>query len=100
MNDDRAKYIRAIIRHRVPEATEAELSKFLDTSDRASNPEEMIPASIVIQIMEVIDRMSERQDRLRGPACRRRADHAPAEASLKAGRIARFPAPVCSPPRC
>ena len=63
MNDDRAKYIRAIIRHRVPEATEAELSKFLDTSDRASNPEEMIPASIVIQIMEVIDRMSERQDR-------------------------------------
>lgn len=59
MNDERAATIRALISSRCPELTEAEVAEALSPGD---DPE-MVPVSIVEQIMTVIDRMTERQDR-------------------------------------
>ena len=52
-DDERLAYIRAQIASRCPEVGRDALAPPEDT-------EEMLPASIVLQIVEVIDRMSER----------------------------------------
>jgi hypothetical protein len=56
-DDDRLAYLIDLIRHRVPEATEADIARLLVESD-----EEMIPGRIVMQVIEVIDRMSDRME--------------------------------------
>lgn len=60
MNDERAATIRAMVMSRCLELTEAEVAEAFGPGDQ---PEEMLPASIVEQILTVIDRMTERQDR-------------------------------------
>jgi hypothetical protein len=65
-DDDRLAYVVDLIRHRCPELSEAEVAKFLAGFNSAPDDdrEEMLPASIVGQIMQVLDRMIERQDRM------------------------------------
>lgn len=61
MPDDHLDYIRAIVRHRVPEATEADLALM------AAEPDAQ-PAGTVVEtaglIMDVLDRMTDRLDAL------------------------------------
>ena len=60
MNDDeRLAYVIDLVRHRCPELGPEDLALLAPSDD----PEEMLPASIVLQIVEVVDRMSERMDR-------------------------------------
>ena len=68
-DDDRLAYIRAIIRHRVPEATDADIALI-------AQPEaDTLPVEIGAQILEVIEvletRMTELEDAvtLTGPKC-------------------------------
>jgi hypothetical protein len=58
MTDDRLSYLIDMIRHRVPEATEADLALLAPPPDP-----DMLPASILQQVVEVIDKMAARQDR-------------------------------------
>ena len=62
MNDDRAVYVRQLIAARCPELSVDEVIEAFAPGDDLDG-DEMIPGRIVMQIMEVIDRMSERQDR-------------------------------------
>jgi hypothetical protein len=56
-DDERLGYLIGLIRHRVPEATEADLALLAPPPD-----EDAIPGHIAMQIMTVLDRMSERMD--------------------------------------
>jgi hypothetical protein len=55
-DDERRAYVIDMIRHRCPELGPDDLALLSPRDD----PEEMLPASIVLQIVEVVDRMSER----------------------------------------
>jgi hypothetical protein len=58
MTDDRAEYVRRLIAARVPELTEAEITEAFTPPPDA----DAIPGHIGLQIMEVLDRMSDRME--------------------------------------
>jgi hypothetical protein len=58
-DDERLAYVIDLVRHRCPELGRDDLALLAPPEDT----EEMIPGRIVMQVMEVIDRMTERQDR-------------------------------------
>ncbi len=60
MTDDRLNYIRALIGHRCPELGPDDLALLAPPED----PEEMLPASILQQVVEILDRMTARQDQI------------------------------------
>ena len=58
VSDDRDRIVR-LIRHRCPELSEADLAALGDAPDP-----DMLPASIGVQILDVIIRMADRLDAL------------------------------------
>ena len=61
MNDDeRLAYVIDLVRHRCPELGPADLALLVPPDD----PEEMLPASILQQVVEILDRMTARQDQI------------------------------------
>jgi hypothetical protein len=59
-HDDRAAYIRAIIRHRAPEVSDADLALITSMEPSA----EMLPVEIGEQIMDVLEAMEAKLDQL------------------------------------
>ncbi len=66
MTDDRLNTIRAIIRHRVPEATEAEIIEALNPADLDGDTG--IPPRIAAQILDLVGMMADRLDKLEADA--------------------------------
>jgi hypothetical protein len=61
MTDERADYLMRLIRCRVPEATEADLAAI---SQHNLAEDETLPTAVGEQILEVLDLMMARLDRL------------------------------------
>jgi hypothetical protein len=59
-HDDRAAYIRAIIRHRAPEVSDADLALITSMGPSA----ETLPVEIGEQIMDVLEAMEAKLDQL------------------------------------
>ena len=59
MTDERLEYVRRLIAARIPE-----LSEDLALLALPDDPEEMLPASILQQVVEILDRMTARQDQI------------------------------------
>jgi hypothetical protein len=53
-------YVRNLIAARIPELSADQIIAALSPGDLDDDPEEMIPGRIVMQVMEVLDRMSDK----------------------------------------
>jgi hypothetical protein len=58
-NDDRLTYIRAVVSHRCPELGPDDLALI-----GGAAPDDMLPPSIGLQIMEVVEALADRVDGL------------------------------------